>query len=64
MSVEIDQEFAIKIEKNVTLLCVKIDANLKFNAHFDKSCKKAAKQVNSLLILTRFMGDREKKDNY
>ena len=36
---EIDQKFAIKIEKNVTLLGVQIDENLKFDAHIDKICK-------------------------
>ena len=58
---EIDQEFAIKIEKNVTLLGVQIDENLKFNSHIDKICKKAVKQLNSLKRVARFMGDREKK---
>ena len=33
---ETDQKFAIKIEKNVTLLGVQIDENLKFDAHIDK----------------------------
>ena len=54
-------EFEIKIEKNVTLLGVQIDENLKFDSHIDKICKKAAKQINSLKRGTRFMGDREKR---
>ena len=58
---EIDQKFAIKIEKNVTLLGVQIDENLKFDAHIDKICQKAANQLNSLKRLARLMGDREKK---
>ena len=41
---EIDQEFAIEIEKNLTLLGVQIDGNLKFDSHINKICKKAAKQ--------------------
>ena len=58
---EIDQKFAIKIEKNVTFLGVQIDENLRFDANIDKICKKAANQLNSLKRLARFMGDREKK---
>ena len=58
---DIDQEFAIKMEKNVTLLGVQIDENLKFDAHIDKICKKTANTLNSLKRLARYMGDREKK---
>ena len=58
---EIDQEFAIKIELNVTLLGVQIDENLKFDSHIDKIGKKTAKQLNSLKRLARYMGDREKR---
>ena len=57
---EIDQEFAIQIKKNVTLLGVQIDENLKFDSHIDKICKKAAEQLNSLKRVARLMGDREK----
>ena len=58
---ETDQEFAIKIEKNVTLLGVQIDENLEFDSHIDKICKKAAYQLNFLKRVARFMGDREKR---
>ena len=37
---KIDQEFAIKIEKNVTFLGVQIDENSKFDSHIDKICKR------------------------
>ena len=43
------------------MLGVQIDENLKFDSHIDKICKKAAKQLNSLKRVARFMGDREKK---
>ena len=55
---EIDQDFAIKIEKDIILLGVQIDENLKFDSHI---CKKAAKQLNSLKRVARFMGNREKR---
>ena len=37
------------------LLGVQIDENLKFDAHIVKICKKAAKQLNSLKRLARFV---------
>ena len=39
---EIDTNFKIKVDSNVTLLGVQIDENLKFDAHINKICKKAA----------------------
>ena len=57
----IDTGFDIQIEKNVTLLGIDIDKNLKFDSHINKICKKAAKQLNSLKRLSQYMGQKEKK---
>ena len=57
----IDTDFSISVDKNVILLGVEIDRNLKFDRHINKICKKAAKQLNSLKRLSQFMGHKEKK---
>ena len=53
---EINSEFKIKVDSNVTLLGVQIDKHLKFNSHMDNICKK---QPNKRLA--KYMGDREKR---
>ncbi|MCP3922493.1 MAG: reverse transcriptase family protein [Desulfobacterales bacterium] len=58
---EIDTNFSIKVDNIVTLLGVELDKNLKFDSHIDKICKKAAKQLNSLKRIAKYMGDKEKK---
>ena len=58
---KINNDLKIKIDNIVTLLGVEIDNNLKFDCHVDKICKKAARQLNSLKRLAKYMGEREKK---
>ena len=45
---EIGSKLSLKIDSNLTLLCVQIDENLKFDAHIEKICNKTARQLNSL----------------
>ena len=58
--IEINNEFKITVDSNVTLLGVEIDENLKFDIHINKICKKAAKQLNSLNRIARHMRKKEK----
>ena len=45
----------IKTEETVKLLGVHIDSNLKFNEHVKSVCTKAARQINALQRLTKFL---------
>ena len=58
--IEINNEFKITVDSDLTLLGVEIDENLRLDIHIDKICKKAAKQLNSLKRIARHMGEKEK----
>ena len=51
----------IKSEKTVTLLGVKLDNKLNFDAHISDLCKKATTQLNVLKRLKQFIGFEERK---
>ena len=70
VKIEINNEFKITVDSNVTLLNVEIDENLKFDTHIDNICKTAAKQLNSLKRIEgsnrhtgKAYGGKEKKIN-
>ena len=46
---------SIKTEDTVKLLGVHLDSKLKFNEHVQSVCKKAAKQINALQRLSKFL---------
>ena len=46
---------AVKTEDTVKLLGVQLDSKLKFNEHVQSVCKKAAKQINALQRLSKFL---------
>ena len=61
ISINIDDNVCIKSEPFVKILGILIDENLKFNEHVSSSCKKAARQLNALARIAKYLDFKSRK---
>ena len=58
---QIDNEFNINVNNEVTLLGIHINQQLQFDSHIHKICSKAAMHLNTMTRLAKFMGSKERE---
>ena len=59
--IDVDETVRIKSERVVKVLGILIDENLKFSEHVSSSCKKAARQLNALARIAKYLDFNSRK---